>query len=196
MSLEVLNVALVLFRRLARLECAQVAPFAGFRVLLSRVQSIPAVLELSDHPRFLHELWTATPRGERSGILRPPLNRPEVLGYEPSAPRTSTRSPRGSRFKPCREDGRSDRAAARGPWSADRRRIGCSTAYRLFGRSPRGTRTIDKRRILRPPRVSPRFASFHFRAAHACAKNARCRLTTRAGVAGSPGPKGRTQKAR
>ena len=131
-----------------------------------------------------------------SGILRPPLNRPEVLGYEPSAPRTSTRSPRGSSIKPCREDGRSGRAAARGPWSADRRRIGCSTAYRLFGRSPRGTRTIDKRRILRPPRVSSRFASFHFRAAHACAKNARCRLTIRAGVAGSPGPKGRTQKAR
>src|ERR1035437_8202645 len=26
-----------------------------------------------------------------------------------------------------------------------------------------------------PPRVSSRFASFHFRAAHACAKNARCR---------------------
>src|SRR5664280_22433 len=67
-SLEVLNFPLVLLRRLARLERAQVARFPGLRVLLSRVQPIPAVLELSDHPRFLHALRTATPRGGRSGI--------------------------------------------------------------------------------------------------------------------------------
>src|SRR5215471_18632805 len=47
--LEVLNVALVLFRCRARLERAEVAPFARLRILFARVQPVPAGGEFSDH---------------------------------------------------------------------------------------------------------------------------------------------------
>src|SRR6185503_12542316 len=47
--LEVLDGALVLLRRRARLECTEVAPLARLRVLLARIQAILSVLELSDH---------------------------------------------------------------------------------------------------------------------------------------------------
>src|SRR5687768_12291325 len=47
--LEELDGALVLLRRRACVERAEVPPPAGFRVLLARVQAVLAGLELSDH---------------------------------------------------------------------------------------------------------------------------------------------------
>src|SRR6185369_12667645 len=48
-ALEVLHGALVLLRRSERLERPEVAPLAGLRVLLARVQPVPALRELADH---------------------------------------------------------------------------------------------------------------------------------------------------
>jgi hypothetical protein len=50
-SLEELDRALVLQRRGARLECAEIAPSARFRVHLARVEPIAAGSELPDHAR-------------------------------------------------------------------------------------------------------------------------------------------------
>lgn len=49
MSLEVLHVTLMLFGSRARLERTEVAALAGTRILLSRIQTIFAGLELADH---------------------------------------------------------------------------------------------------------------------------------------------------
>jgi hypothetical protein len=49
LTLEILDRALVLLRRLARLEGPEVAALARLRVLLLGVQAILARLELSDH---------------------------------------------------------------------------------------------------------------------------------------------------
>jgi hypothetical protein len=53
-ALEVLHGALVLFRRSAGCECSEVAPFAGARVELARIQTVLAVAQLADHVRHLN----------------------------------------------------------------------------------------------------------------------------------------------
>jgi hypothetical protein len=49
MSLEVLHVTLMLFGSRARLERTEIAALAGTRILLSRIQTVFAGLELADH---------------------------------------------------------------------------------------------------------------------------------------------------
>src|SRR5579883_736731 len=60
-ALEVLHRALMLLRRGARLEGAQIAALAGLGIGLARVQAIFARCELADHGNLL--------RGERAGAL-------------------------------------------------------------------------------------------------------------------------------
>src|ERR1044072_8516381 len=56
MPLEVLHVALVLFRRCTRLEGAEVAALAGFRVDFAGIEPVFARLQFSDHVK--HRLLT------------------------------------------------------------------------------------------------------------------------------------------
>src|SRR5262249_11256100 len=52
MTLEILHGALVLLGRRARLERAEIAAAAGFRIDLARIEAIAARLELADHRRL------------------------------------------------------------------------------------------------------------------------------------------------
>lgn len=52
-ALEVLNFALVLFRRLARAERAQVLSLAGSGVRFSGIQTVLATFEFSNHNRLI-----------------------------------------------------------------------------------------------------------------------------------------------
>src|SRR3569832_802834 len=49
MSFEILHFALVLFRRRARLEGAEIATFAGLRIHLAGVEPVFAGFEFADH---------------------------------------------------------------------------------------------------------------------------------------------------
>jgi hypothetical protein len=58
-ALEQLNRALVLLRRLAGLERAEIPPLAGLVVLLSGVQAVRAGFELADHRYETKRISTA-----------------------------------------------------------------------------------------------------------------------------------------
>jgi len=49
MPLEILHFAFVLFGRGTRRECAEIAAFAGFAVLLALLQPVFTTLEFADH---------------------------------------------------------------------------------------------------------------------------------------------------
>jgi hypothetical protein len=48
-ALEMLHRTLVLFGRRARLERAEIAPLAGFRIELARIETIASGFELANH---------------------------------------------------------------------------------------------------------------------------------------------------
>src|SRR5207248_1002873 len=52
MPLEVLHGLLVLLRGIERLEGAEVAALAGLRVLLARIEAVPAGAQFTNHCRF------------------------------------------------------------------------------------------------------------------------------------------------
>src|SRR6187399_3233616 len=87
--LEVLHRLLVLLRGGERLERAEVLPLSGLRVLLARVEAVPARLQLSDHDGCRCKSRTSkaagTPPGESIGFPSmgsfpgPPLRSRRIL---------------------------------------------------------------------------------------------------------------------
>ena len=61
-ALEVLNLSFVLLRRLAGVEGAEVASFAGLFVYFAGVDAVLAVLEFSDHGSLMAGLRREIPR--------------------------------------------------------------------------------------------------------------------------------------
>src|SRR6185312_8919027 len=88
---EELDLALVLLGRVERAESPQVLPLAGLGVLLPRVETVFAGLELSDHDATSGAgLWCRT--SARSGMV---VNAPTARSVQPTARRglESSRSP-------------------------------------------------------------------------------------------------------
>src|SRR6185369_2759454 len=90
-ALEVLDGPLVSQRLSARRKGSEVPAPAGARVLLDRVQAVPAVLELADHvaPRERERAF----REKRAPVARAACRSARCVPQDPSAPRRSCTTP-------------------------------------------------------------------------------------------------------
>src|SRR5262245_45353570 len=93
-ALEILYLALVLFRRRARLERAELAPLAGLGIGLARIEPVFSGTQLADHGTLLF-LQSPSTAIRRRAFPSPAIGRGRLAAAEAIA---SKPSPTGGRF--------------------------------------------------------------------------------------------------